>query len=111
MAFKIEYEWFFAVMMGMAIIMFAGTGMATAEDTEGSKSLLSMTQATTQAPFHVHSARITERKSRPSDSVETVLAEMPITEQAALRDAIFFLFFLLFLTSLAILCLFSASKL
>ncbi|GLJ33885.1 hypothetical protein SUGI_0681570 [Cryptomeria japonica] len=92
-------------MMGMAMIMAAGTGMVAAGDTDGSKPLISLTEITTQAPFHVNLARIRERKPQPSDSVQAVFAEMTVTERAALREAILFLFFLLSLTFLVIVCM------
>ncbi|XP_059065333.1 uncharacterized protein LOC131059696 isoform X3 [Cryptomeria japonica] len=84
MAFKIEYKWFFAVMMGMAIIMFAGTGMATAEDTEGSISLDPLTKATAET------TRTIETKSGSSESVPRGSTRIVVKEKADKRDEIIF---------------------
>ncbi|GLJ33893.1 hypothetical protein SUGI_0681690 [Cryptomeria japonica] len=72
MAFKREYAYFFAVMMGMAMLMAAATSVVAEGDTERSKPQR-LSQNTTEAPFAVKLSKTTEMKSGASDNLPDIL--------------------------------------
>ncbi|XP_059063996.1 uncharacterized protein LOC131856335 [Cryptomeria japonica] len=102
MAFKREYAYFFAVMMGMAMLMAAATSVVAEGDTERSKPQR-LSQNTTEAPIAVKLSKTTEMKSGASDNLPGDSTDMAIYEQAHKRTKILYIIILLLLAFLAFL--------
>ncbi|GLJ33915.1 hypothetical protein SUGI_0682040 [Cryptomeria japonica] len=106
MSLERKYEHFFAVMVGMAMLVAAGTSVAAEGDTDKiyftfvvarSISLDPLTQATGET------ARTIETKSGSSESVPVGSTRMAVYEKADKKDEIIFVLLLIILHFLIVL--------
>ncbi|XP_059065378.1 uncharacterized protein LOC131857189 [Cryptomeria japonica] len=92
-----KYEHFFAVMVGMAMLVAAGTSVAAEGDTDRSISLDPLTQATAET------ARTIETKSGSHEIVPVRSSRTEVYEKADKKDEIIFVLLLIILHFLIVL--------
>ncbi|GLJ33900.1 hypothetical protein SUGI_0681880 [Cryptomeria japonica] len=97
MSLERKYEYFFAVMVGMAMLVAAGTSVAAEGNTDRSISLDPLTQATGET------ARTIETKSGSHESVPVRFTRTAVYEKAEKKDEIIFVLLLIILHFLIVL--------